>query len=75
MGSLAIMNKEGDTKVIWDSNNTDEVEAAETQFNMLIKKGFMAFEVGTKGKKTNIQVMEFDPDLEKIIMVPPIVGG
>lgn len=74
MGELRIMGHEGDTKVIWDPENTDEVEAAEEQFDKLTDKGFLAFKVkkdGDKGRK----ITKFDPDTGKIIMAPPIVGG
>ena len=74
MGELRCMSSLGDTKVIWDPKNDDEVEAAEEQFNTLIDKGFSAFEVkkgGDKGKK----ITKFNPNAGKIIMVPEIVGG
>ena len=75
MGEMSILNHEGDTKVIWDPKNDDECEAAEEQFDSLMEKGFTAFEVGAKGKKTKRVVKEFDPDLGKLIMVPALQGG
>ena len=75
MGEMRIMGSKGDTKVIWDPEHEDEVEAAEAQFNSLQKKGFTAYEVGRKGAKTNRKVEEFDPDLGKLIMVPKVTGG
>lgn len=74
MGELAIIDNTGDTKVIWDKTNEDEVEAAEEQFDSLIDKGFTAYKVkkdGGKGRK----ITKFDPSAGKIIMVPKIVGG
>ena len=74
MGELAIISNEGDTKVMWDPQNSDEVEAAEDQFDRLVKKGFTAFAVkkdGEKGKK----ITSFDAEAGKIIMVPKMVGG
>jgi len=74
MGELAIIDGTGDTKVLWDKNNEDEVEAAEEQFDTLIEKGFTAYSVkkdGEKGKK----ITKFDSDAGKIIMVPKIIGG
>ena len=74
MGELRCMSKLGDTKVIWDPKNDDEVEAAEEQFDNLIKKGFSAYAVkkdGNKGRK----ITKFDSNAGKIIMVPEIVGG
>ncbi len=75
MGEMRILGVEGDTKVIWDPKNEDEVDAAEAQFNLLTKKGFSAFEVGVGGRKTSKKINEFDPDLGKLIMVPRAVGG
>jgi hypothetical protein len=73
--SLEILDSTGDTKVIWDADNADEVAAAKAQFDALKKKGFAAFKVkgvtGAKGAKID----EFDPDAEKMILVPPMAGG
>ena len=75
MGEMRILDTSGDTKVIWDPDNEDEVDAAEAQFNSLKKKGFTAFEVGKRGKKSDERVDEFNPDLGKLIMVPAMRGG
>lgn len=71
-----IMGKEGDTKVIWDKNNPEEVESAKRQFDFLVKeKKYAAFHVeGDKGDKGR-QMREFDPKAERIIFVPPMAGG
>ena len=75
MGEFRIMDKDaGDLKVIWDKNNTDEVEAAEEQFDSLIKKGFTAYSVDKKGEP-GTKITKFNPTSEKIIMVPRITGG
>jgi len=71
---LAIMNGSGDTKLIWDSENEDEVENAKETFNKLTKKGYAAFSVSKRGDKDEI-IKKFDPNAEKIILVPPMVGG
>jgi hypothetical protein len=76
-GELAILNGEGDTKLTWDANNEDEVDAAREMFDDLIAKGFQAFEVsdekekGGKGK----MIKKFDPKAQRIIMSPRIGGG
>ena len=74
-GQLRIMDcEEGDLKVIWDSEKQDEIDAAKEQFEKLIKKGYLAYKVGEKGKPST-QIKKFDPDLEKIIMSPQVIGG
>ena len=74
MGEMSVMGKEGDTKVIWDPDNEDEVATAERSYNDLIKKGFKAFSVKSRGQKGE-QMDEWDPDEGKIIMVPRMAGG
>lgn len=69
-----ILDKTGDTKVIFDKDDESEVEAAEAQFDALVKKNFNVFLVkkdGTPGK----QVKKFDPSAEKYIFVPALMGG
>jgi len=76
MGELRVLDKDaGDLKVIWDPDNEDEVQAAREQFYALKKKGYMAWNVGRLGKKTDNEVKEFDPDLKKLIITPPVKKG
>lgn len=74
MGALNVMDQHGDTKMVWDADNPDEVKIAMDAYNKLIKKNFLAFSVGKKGKKDE-QIDEFDPDAEQIIMCPQMAGG
>ena len=74
MGELSIMDDTGDTKLIWSANNQDEVDAAKEMFKNLKKKKYVAYSVKENGKKNEI-IHDFDPNLEAIIMIPPIVGG
>lgn len=74
MSEMRVLGKEGDTKVTWDADNWEEVEAAEATFDRLTKKGYRAFSVKKSGDKGSI-VTKFDPEAEKIILIPPIVGG
>ena len=74
MGELRVFGTGGDTKVIWDPDNEDEVGAAEEQFDSLIEKGFTAFSVKKDGEKHK-KVTKFDPSMGKIILVPRIAGG
>ena len=74
MGELAILGREGDTKVMWDPSNRDEVGVARRTFSDLKKKGFSAFRVMPDGEQGE-QVREFNPEDEKIIMVPALQGG
>jgi hypothetical protein len=73
-GIMKIMCSQGDTKLIWDSNRKEEVDNAKRTFDDLTKKKYRAFAV-KKGGSPGSAIDEFDPELEKIIMVPPIQGG
>lgn len=72
---LAIMDHTGDTKLLWDSDNKDEVDNARESFNRLRKKGYLAYAVKGKNGDKGEQLKEFDPDAERIIMAPPLGGG
>jgi hypothetical protein len=74
MGKMHIMDETGDSKLIWDSENAVEVEAAQELFNKLKKKGHTAFAVKKNGEKGKV-IDEFDPDMEKIIMAPKMQAG
>jgi hypothetical protein len=74
MGEMCELNGTGDTKVILDPKNEDEVEVAEEQFDKLIDKGFLAFDVKKSGDK-GIQIHKFNAKAGKIIMVPSVQGG
>jgi hypothetical protein len=64
----------GDVKVVWDSENADEVELARVQFDRALAKGMAAFRVTRKGEKGE-QIRRFDPEAEAIIMAPALRGG
>lgn len=66
---------DGDTKIVWDRNNADEVDAARTMFNSLLKKSFAIFKVNKAGEKDGEQVREFDAAVEKYICIPQMRGG
>lgn len=75
MAEMAIMDRSGDSKLIWDKDNADEVENAKRTFDDLKKKGFIAYKVeGEQGDKGEI-IKKFDPTAERLIMAPPLVGG
>ena len=73
-GEMRIIDKSGDTKIIWDRNNADEVANAKKVFDDLKAKRFMAYKVDDHGDKSEV-IREFDPNAEKLIMSPPLVGG
>lgn len=76
MGALAIIDRtRGDQTIGWDTNSPDEIEQAQATFDSLLAKGYLAYKVTKEGSKTGVQLTKFDSKLERIIMVPPLVGG
>ena len=71
---MRVMSKTGDTRIIWDPGNEDEVKQAKKTFDDLVKKRFRPFKVTGEGKKGE-QIKEFDPKAEKLILAPPMAGG
>ncbi len=74
IGELCAIDHTGDTKLLWDSENEAETQAAEEMFNSLKKKGYLAFAVKKNGDKGEA-ITKFDPSAEKIILTPPLKGG
>ena len=72
---MCVLGKEGDTKLLWNKKNKDEVENARRTFDKFVKeKRFVAFSISKMGRKSK-KVTEFDPNIQKLIFVPPIAGG
>lgn len=64
----------GDTKLAWDSAKPAEVETARSVFDKLGALGYLAF--GIKGQdKQDQRIYKFDPDAERLLLIPPIAGG
>lgn len=72
--AMRIMGGGGDTKVVWDADNRDEVAQARKTFDELRAKGFTAFNVKRNGEKDE-RITEFDPEAQTLIMVPRLAGG
>lgn len=74
MPEMLVMDTSGDTKTIWDSANSDEVDAARKTFDDLKRKRYLAYRVKGEGAKGQL-LQEFDADAEKMILSPPMAGG
>ncbi len=73
MGELATMDRSGDTKLTWSANAPVEVEAARQTFDTLRKKGYAAYRM--RGDTQGEQLLTFDVNAERIILVPAMQGG
>jgi len=73
-GVILVLNNSGDIKITWNRKNETEVAYAREEFKKLTQKGWAAFSVGKLGKKTK-KITEFNPGMNKIILVSPVAGG
>jgi hypothetical protein len=71
---LVALDHTGDTRVLWDPTNADEISAAKAMFDSLKKKGYLAYSVKKNGEQGEV-VRSFDATEGKIIMTPQLVGG
>lgn len=74
MGTLSTLDHTGDTRIQWDPENPRQVEEARAKFREMQKKGYAAFAVDKKNGKGQ-SLAEFDPMEERVIFIPPMVGG
>lgn len=74
MGTLSTLDHTGDTRIQWDPSNPRQVEEARAKFREMQKKGYAAFGVDKTNSKGQ-SLPEFDPMEERIIFIPPRVGG
>ena len=58
-------------EVTWDVNNSQEVTYAEKKFHEYLADGWIAFSDDNEGR---IQIFNFNPELERIILMPPLGG-
>ena len=72
--TMHVMDRDGDTRIIWDSDNEAEVANARRTFEELTGKGFTAYRVDDQGDKSAI-IRTFDPEAEKLILRPAMAGG
>jgi hypothetical protein len=82
LGELKIIGKspiimdgdrvKGELNLTWRKDNPEEIVLAKKTFNEYLHKGWLA--IGeTEGKK--IQIFTFNPELDKIVLTPLVVGG
>jgi hypothetical protein len=58
--------------VSWKAENSQEVTYAEKKFKEYLADGWMAFSDNPDGRK---QIFNFNPQTERIILIPPLGGG
>ena len=73
--TMHTLDRTGDSRIMWDKDNADEVAAARAQFTDLTSKGYMAYKAEGKKGTQGAQIRQFDPDAERIILVKAHAGG
>jgi hypothetical protein len=58
--------------VSWDVDKSNEVDIARERFLEYLGDGWMAFSDEPEGRR---QIFDFDPSLERIVLLPPLGGG
>ena len=58
--------------VTWDSGNRREVAYARKKFREYLADGWMAFSEEPQGRR---QIFTFNPQLKRIVLMPPLGGG
>lgn len=73
---LHITDATGDTRLMWDPRNADEVATARAAFDAAKGRGMMAYAVDAlSGERTGEVIRTFDETQGKIIMVRQLQGG
>jgi len=73
-GKLVIMDPSGHTEIKWSASNEVETEIARAAFNSAIGRNYSAFRVTEAGGR-GARVTSFDPEAERYILAPQLVGG
>lgn len=72
---MAVMGKEGDTKITWSHDNEHEVENARRSFDYFREQGFTAFRADGPDGGVGETMHEFDPNAEQVVFIPPMQAG
>lgn len=71
---MNILDHTGHSSLEWDANNEIEIQNMKKKFKEMIDKGYSAFKIDPKTKKST-PLTEFDPIAEEILLTPPARKG
>jgi len=75
MGTMSILSQKGDETVRWDKDDPASVENARKKFlEFLAERKGMAIRMNEDGQKGD-KMTDFDPDAERVVLMPLVVGG
>ena len=75
---MEILDATGHTTKRWDESNEAEMQVVQRLFADLTTKGYKAFSVNKVAGRNEIatkSMKAFDPEAEKMLLVPPIQAG
>lgn len=76
MAWMSIPDRTGDTRIMWDPTNKDEVDAAKAAYDTAKSKGMLSYLVSTADpSKPGEVVHSFPKKAGKLIMVRQTAGG
>ena len=61
-----------DLRIRWSKDDPRQVSRAEESFEKYLSQGWIAFSDEPNGRRI---IHRFNPDLNKIILIPPLGGG
>lgn len=71
--TLSVLDRTGDTTVLFRPDVAEEVDKARTEFDTRQKEGYLAYQVPQDGEP--VVVRDFDPSAPRTVMSPQLVGG
>ncbi len=70
---LSVMDSSGDKEVTWDPDSASEIAAAKAIFDAVRRRGYMVY--SQPAGESGVALGQFDPHVETMVAVPPIVAG
>jgi hypothetical protein len=64
----------GDYRATWDRSKPEEVALARQAYDELARQGYRAYAESKRGKRREL-LTRFDPDAERIVLIPQLAGG
>jgi hypothetical protein len=74
---MDILDQSGHSTIGWNPDIESEVAIAKAAFDDAKKRGYQAFHVtgDEKNAKKGERMTEFDPDAERMMLLPQLQGG
>ena len=74
MGIQIVMDRNGDTRRHFDSNDAKSVASAKEMFDSLTKQGYRAVALAANGEQGEL-LNRFDAKTERTLFIPQLKGG